>query len=813
MTDEDKERTLSKEIEQLLFQLRRNQKFLHTEISLLDENRKRVSEHFSKSKTLLSKRQDHINESIRVCKNASTRLGIDENFANIIESFVQLQKSEKSTKFDTGKFLFKANDLRLEGNEVNSDDNLPRAESNVKEEKTRKNKYLKFAPPQKDEELTVVVTMFDSSGHFQGRRAGAFSKMIHQLQLQMTDHYSSGGRGDVLRRPELGSPCVVRRAADRGYHRARLESIRESGDCEVFFVDSGVKETVEAVDILEIAEQFLILPEMAVRGKLAHVIPKSGSKFSEKVTGKIKDKLLGRELTMQVSDVDAPAHSLEAVFYEVAGDVSLCINHWIVLEGDALFGESLPSSGQGMRTGGASMEHRENVPDDNNNTYVCRVLNVVNPSSIFVRKLSDEDHARILREEMEIHYTSSSAKNLCTIQPKPRAMAAVFVPSETGSGAWERCRVLKVIGDRVIVRLLDLGSDFRTYARHLHNLPLAFSMRNFTEEVHLSNVFPCTNSGNWTKTATEFLKIVLKDSNNIVDIQNVGKAGRGSQPVQMFVEVVRGGAAETTELGEALTSQGWASRLVPRPPVSPAPAVAVEDREQYYDPDPDMFDTKEQLHLWPAPPPILQPTVEATASYVDWDGHVYLRPRCHDQRLARVNSELSARYTDSSPGMEDSYWSVGEAAIVKWHIDNNWYRAFVIQVLPNHCRVKIVDYGTESLALFTNMRKRTLQEVEEVPVLCFPLTLAGVQPRGGAWTEEQLTVFHELVVDKVFKVTFEQAGVLCLVQGLFSKTSHLFQLDYETDGSIRCGHLTFSDRDSGDVASILVNKCVVIPSP
>ena len=149
MTDEDKERTLSKEIEQLLFQLRRNQKFLHTEISLLDENRKRVSEHFSKSKTLLSKRQDHINESIRVCKNASTRLGIDENFANIIESFVQLQKSEKSTKFDTGKFLFKANDLRLEGNEVNSDDNLPRAESNVKEEKTRKNKYLKFAPPQR----------------------------------------------------------------------------------------------------------------------------------------------------------------------------------------------------------------------------------------------------------------------------------------------------------------------------------------------------------------------------------------------------------------------------------------------------------------------------------------------------------------------------------------------------------------------------------------------------------------------------------------------------------------------------------------
>ena len=804
---------MNKEIEQLLFQLRRNQKFLHTEISLLDENRKRVSEHFSKSKILLSKRQDHINESIRVCKNASTRLGIDENFANIIESFVQLQKSEKSTKFDTGKFLFKANDLRLEGNEVNSDDNLPRAESNVKEEKTRKNKYLKFAPPQKDEELTVVVTMFDSSGHFQGRRAGAFSKMIHQLQLQMTDHYSSGGRGDVLRQPELGGPCVVRRAADHGYHRARLESIQESGDCEVFFVDSGVKETVEAVDILEIAEQFLILPEMAVKGKLAHVIPKSGSKFSEKVTGRIQDKLLGRELTLQVSEVDAPAHSLEAVFYEVAGDVSLCINHCIVLEGDALFGESLPSSGRGMRTSGASMEHRENVPDDNNNTYVCRVLNVVNPSSIFVRKLSDEDHARILREEMEIHYASSSAKNRSKIEPKPRAMAAVFVPSETGSGAWERCRVQKVIGDRVIVRLLDLGSDFRTYARHLHNLPLAFSMRNFTEEVHLSNVFPCTNSGNWTKTATEFLKIVLKDSNNIVDIQNVGKAGRGSQPVQMFVEVVRGGAAETTELGEALTSQGWASRLVPRPPVSPAPAVAVEDREQYYDPDPDMFDTKEQLHLWPAPPPILQPTVEATASYVDWDGHVYLRPRCHDQRLARVNSELSARYTDSSPGMEDSYWSVGEAAIVKWHIDNNWYRAFVIQVLPNHCRVKIVDYGTESLALFTNMRKRTLQEVEEVPVLCFPLTLAGVQPRGGAWTEEQLTVFHELVVDKVFKVTFEQAGVLCLVQGLFSKTSHLFQLDYETDGSIRCGHLTFSDRDSGDVASILVNKCVVIPSP
>ena len=57
-----------------------------------------------------------------------------------------------------------------------------------------------------------------------------------------------------------------------------------------------------------------------------------------------------------------------------------------------------------------------------------------------------------------------------------------------------------------------------------------------------------------------------------------------------------------------------------------------------------------------------------------------------------------------------------------------------------------MDYGTETFAPFTSMRKRLV--AEEIPIQSIPFKLANTEPIGGEWTEEQLTT-----LDKVLTIT------------------------------------------------------------
>jgi len=194
-------------------------------------------------------------------------------------------------------------------------------------------------------------------------------------------------------------------------------------------------------------------------------------------------------------------------------------------------------------------------------------------------------------------------------------------------------------------------------------------LRNFTEEVYLSQIYPATNSGKWGKNAIEFLKKLFDEVNMIVDLEQ--------------------------------------------------------------------------------------------------DGNVYLRPKSNDAILERINSDIYSAFHNSKPNPEeDLFWSKWQAASVKWHFDNRWYRAFVLQVRPNVCRVKLIDYGTEELCLFENMRKRLM--FKDIPTQCFPLKLSNCCPADGDWDEESLTFLHELVVDQELIVQINEVENIDEKEGCFN---------------------------------------------
>ena len=149
--------------------------------------------------------------------------------------------------------------------------------------------------------------------------------------------------------------------------------------------------------------------------------------------------------------------------------------------------------------------------------------------------------------QMKAHYNSTV--EFKKIIYKSGTLAAVFT-----SDSWERARILKVKGSKVDLFLLDKAEEIKSSVDELKPLPVCFCTKNYTEECHLSSIVPNTKSGSWSKGSIEALRSVLKERRMIVDVENDGKAGHGSQPVKLYVDINDGPANRRIDLAQKLVS-------------------------------------------------------------------------------------------------------------------------------------------------------------------------------------------------------------------------------------------------------------------
>jgi len=601
-----------------------------------------------------------------------------------------------------------------------------------------KKSFFKLAPFCKGDSCIVILFSVEASRRFRGRRAGDYSRILFKLNQQIVKYFLEN-KETVLDDPQVNSACIVKTSLQQTnlqkYQRARIVSV--SGDeIGVFFVDVGERTFVTRELVLDIPVQFLKVPETAVEGKLGRIIPSGGSTFSNNVLDKIKSKVLRKEVVLRVSKGESTTAEMEALLIEVDQGVEKCINSWLVFEGDAYFAEEPKIKSNETKRNAISTRRRT----PSSSTYSCHVISVISPARIYLRKLSDLNDSEVLAMQMKVHYSSSVEFE--KVIYKSGTLAAIFT-----SESWDRARILKVRGSKVDLFLLDRAEEIKANVEDLKPLPVCFCTKNYTEECHLSRIVPNTKSGSWSKGSIEALRSVLKEGRMIVDVENDGKAGHGSQPVKLYVDIIDGPANIRSDLAQKLVSLGFASNIVEKQ----RPIVCPRTETEFSLPSLGDLADEEELFLWPEPILPESSIFDAEATYVDWDGVISLMTRVNKTNVKMINDAINEHYLDSSPEPEDLFWRVGEAAIVCWHQDNKWYRACVLRVLPNHCEVRLVDYGTETFTPFISMRKRLV--AEKIPIQSIPFKLANVEPIGGEWTEEQLTTFHQLVVDKVLTIT------------------------------------------------------------
>ncbi|XP_045189866.2 uncharacterized protein LOC123547112 isoform X2 [Mercenaria mercenaria] len=91
-------------------------------------------------------------------------------------------------------------------------------------------------------------------------------------------------------------------------------------------------------------------------------------------------------------------------------------------------------------------------------------------------------------------------------------------------------------------------------------------------------------------------------------------------------------------------------------------------------------------------------------------------------------------------------FEVGELCCAKFPVDNNWYRASVLEIFPdNTVKVEYVDFGNQTDVPTSHLRPVT-EDYTRLPLLAFRCSLHGVSPVGSSWTKattEEMSKFQD----------------------------------------------------------------------
>jgi len=391
--------------------------------------------------------------------------------------------------------------------------------------------------------------------------------------------------------------------------------------------------------------------------------------------------------------------------------------------------------------------------DKNPGKVACRVINVLSPSSVYVRQVSDEEGYYQLTTDLQSYYSSRLAADVCT---RSGSLCAVRLGGQEG---WARAKVVRAKGIKVELKLLDSGRIVTLPVQNMRPLVNKFRFRNFVDEVHLADLVPAGSSGRWTRTASEKLEEMLQEYKMMIFVEIVGKSLNGTVPVKMFVKELNGSDVEFIAVEEKLVEAGLAipsvNRFIStssRHRVATKPLVdkgsSKQDQDLIKDP---VLEPTVTLSWLPAVLPPSSKEFLAVATHVDWDCNIYLLPEGLNQDTLRiVGNVLDSKFQGTAPRPVDRYWRMGERAIARWDLDGKWYRAKVIEVRSDMCTVEFVDYGTVEECKIEDMRKDLF--MTEIPVQCFPLQISTVRPVGEKWEQSALDFLHSTIVDQTLHV-------------------------------------------------------------
>ncbi|XP_067418829.1 RING finger protein 17 [Emydura macquarii macquarii] len=662
------------------------------------------------------------------------------------------------------------------------------------------NMALQYCPPTLPQEMTevsIVVCHINSPSDFYLQLVESLDFLVLVKKIEEVYKNDDGENLDIIC-PIQGQACIAK-FEDGVWYRAQVTGLQGHQEVEVKYVDFGNTAKITLKDMRKVKDEFLSLPEKAIRSTLAHIEPfKGANEWSREAKQRFEEMTQDKfMLCLVISISQDNVLSVELFdFPEVLGKRSSSVNSQLVKEELASYviGYTKSSATEHDEVWDTSLEEifetetldilspknikslqNEDLRSLSNKELQVRISHVISPNKIFVQWLSSESLLKSLQEMMAAIYENSKFEQ---VKWESDMYCAVHIRD---LNQWQRGKIIRVVSETSVeVVLYDCGAKKIVNIVCLRKLDEKLkTIRTLVLECSLVDIRPAGGSEQWTATACDCISYYLTGAVATIIIQE----NDGSQPLPVKI-FCSDEAGQFIDISEYLIKEGLAFRNrrthetdirdadpekpleVPLKQESPCLNELIPETEstpKCLVPEKEVTLSINEYKGYESKKPVLKSRIDgaykppiipdmkvfqAIISCIGDDGTIYMVPKSLESELNKLMTDIQNNF--KCLGLLEPYcWKKEDACVVRGS-DTMWYRGKVIEVVGGTIRVQYLDYGYIEKIPQCHLYPVVLYA--DIPPFCIPCQLYKTVPVGHFWQQDAVELLQELLTKRVVEI-------------------------------------------------------------
>ncbi|KAM3608198.1 uncharacterized protein V6R79_020824 [Siganus canaliculatus] len=652
--------------------------------------------------------------------------------------------------------------------------------------------------PKVNTELKAVVSHINSPADFYIQLVDNMESLLLSTKLQECYNATTAVGEDNLRVycPVVGQAYVAL-YEDQLWYRAQVIGHPGGRKVRVRYIDFGNESTLSVSDLRKIKDEFFALPSMAIHCCLANVVPVVGETWSQITTSRFISMAHQKLVTIVASGSVLKSEPLPVVLFESDPNGARAnMAELLVKEELACFRGGLKQKDatpghddsaiwdpplEGMAMEGANGTNQKDPGEQTEDPLEfqptlqfpaelqdlkVKVSHVSSPSSFYVQLSQCDSHLKWVCELLR--------QECAPTKPQDVVWKADMYCAAHNNGVWERGQICSDVTSRNIAEVMrcDHGNKVKVHVNSLRPLPSAL-MGSFALECTLTDIRPAGGRSTWTATACDLFSLYLTGASAVMTIKEL--TDERPVPVTLFCANKMG---QLVSIADFLVSEGLALRerkpreaVVPQhkepnaqSPVSETETAAeTEVAPAALPPDPHASSSSTAFTPPPKPAPrtiasaekvktsLYQPPelpclghTQITVSAIGNDGVIYVRTKNAECQLEQLGERIQQRMKTLPRPKPYTWKSVQGCAVMG--PDMLWYRAKLLELLGGQIKVQYVDCGLVENIPTVHVYPMLL--CEDVPQLCVPCQLHGINPVGGRWQWDAVVFLKEMLLNR-----------------------------------------------------------------
>ncbi|XP_034430715.1 RING finger protein 17 isoform X2 [Hippoglossus hippoglossus] len=664
--------------------------------------------------------------------------------------------------------------------------------------------------PNNNRALNAVVSHINNPADFYIQLVDNMESLLLSVKLQNCYNATSvAGQDDLnIYCPSIGQACVAR-YDDKLWYRAQVMGHPGGRNVEVRFVDFGNIQILSVSDLRKMKDEFFALPSMAIHCCLSGVTPLDGETWSNTCTNRFISLAHEKLVSIVATGRRHKSGPLSVKMFECSLNgpqtniAELLVNEELASFKDGYKSKHASSPGDDSTIWDPPLEHGsategidspdQKVPQDEEplafqpqlklpaqlKDLKVKVTHVNSPSSFYVQLTQNDSQLKRVCELLK-------QECACT-EPQDVVWKADMFCAAHINGVWERGQICSDITSSNIAEVIrcDHGNTEKVHISNLRPLPPAL-MGSLALECALTDIRPAGGRSTWTATASDLftyyltgasavmtvkgltderpLPVVLFSSNKLGQLisiaeflANEGLALKKRTPRDALVQKpketdAQSSVSETQTHGSDGEKKSTTSPDLPAPSLIPLPSSLVPLPSSLVStcippkPAPRSIMSAEKVKTQLYDPPELPclGQIQTSVSAIGEDGLIYIRTQNAECQLEQLKERIQ-QSMKTLPRQKPYTWKSVQGCAV-FGPDMSWCRGQLLEVLGGHVKVQYVDYGHVENIPVVHVYPVLL--CEDVPQLCIPCLLHGVNPIGGKWQPYAVALLRELLLNR-----------------------------------------------------------------